>query len=877
VTERRGVAILLVLGAIAGLVAVLAGRDDPGPDESRDRGAIEVSLPDRFTEESPVAGRATLRGRIVRFGASTPVSGAKIVVGAAEAISGEDGRFLLESLDSGPASLSVEAVGFEDLRIEATVPPSGADVGDLVMCSPTRLHGKVVDEMGLSVPDARVCVLEMSRHRTSNRWSGPHRDQLLLAIRTLQDGEPLPGFVVVTAADGTFSIAGLSPGAYDVSARLTGKRTARGPIVLVKEGEESSVRLVLCPGAAIVGHVHDPAGEPVARARILAAPMSELHRLPYARVETAITGADGSFRVGGLLAGKPHVLLVMGPGGRMGHALSCSPPAQDVRITVLPRVTLAGTVRDDETGEPLANVELVGLLGRAVSGEDGRYELPGIRAHPILGMVRLTKDGYDPSLERLVFAIASPGGTVSRDFRLSRTILGRLRVTVRDPSGAPLEGVTIEILDLRSRTSRARGVTSSLGEAVLEGLPVGGGMFSTVGHELRVSHPGFVVVQRSRSGEREAVPLETRTVVVPPKGEGSAEVVLAPVGSVSGRVRDPSGRPVADVIVAFGETTTRSRPDGGFELTGLPRDHEIPISFRMKGFVDLDLTMVPGGAPIDVTLQPGGALVGRVHDEAGRPIEGAMLRVTAADADNDFVDSTWSAADGGFRISGLPPGPYDVAVGNDGHVPQEFPTVEVRAGDDGKRLDIRLAAGIEIEILPVHPGGALAVGVVLLRGPLALPVGDRVQQAGVRYWGRDRIKPARAVLHVVPGRYWILVYPLETVEDCGAVETTIDLLSAGTFRIKLGTRASRIVVRPKLPSGCRIQFIAATRTTPLPAFRVGLYQASDGLHVSPPLPPGTYALDVTMDAGTNAGPVKHRFEGLEPGGDPIEVDLTGPR
>jgi len=156
---------------------------------------------------------------------------------------------------------------------------------------------------------------------------------------------------------------------------------------------------------------------------------------------------------------------------------------------------------------------------------------------------------------------------------------------------------------------------------------------------------------------------------------GSAEpaaIALAPTASLAGRVVDAeSGKPLAGirlVVRAEGQTAflARSGPDGRYAIRGLP-----PRSYRLSAederFVPWSRTVaVTAGLEEthDVPLARGATLLGRVVDEQGAPIEGALAQVARGGENivRAFMRSMEGDAgvrtgrDGSFRATRLAPG-----------------------------------------------------------------------------------------------------------------------------------------------------------------------------------------------------------------------------
>jgi hypothetical protein len=149
----------------------------------------------------------------------------------------------------------------------------------------------------------------------------------------------------------------------------------------------------------------------------------------------------------------------------------------------------------------------------------------------------------------------------------------------------------------------------------------------------------------------------------------SLDVELVPGLVIQGNVRDERGAPVTDARVSgsfwleyvgapFGATT--SDANGRFELVLEPDESYIQLTARHPGFAPTELEKAlrrsdhPFGLDpqrIEVVLRTGAQASGRVSDPDGRPIEGALVYLSAFFHDNAVTDP-----DGRFTLASLPHG-----------------------------------------------------------------------------------------------------------------------------------------------------------------------------------------------------------------------------
>ncbi|MFN7132642.1 MAG: collagen binding domain-containing protein, partial [Myxococcales bacterium] len=190
----------------------------------------------------------------------------------------------------------------------------------------------------------------------------------LVEFATEGFGEAPPLARATTSADGTFVLAGLAPGNFDVWADVEGLGVAHA---LVEAGTEG-VQLAPAGGAVLQGTV-DFGPEPVAGVRVVA------HHQHERWFETTAS-ANGGFRFPPLPHGV-YTLVAQSPGRLSDTATVSAGASAEVTLTLsLPR-RLGGLVLRD--GVAVAGVE-VGLEGehrrmKTRSDAAGRFTFEGLR------------------------------------------------------------------------------------------------------------------------------------------------------------------------------------------------------------------------------------------------------------------------------------------------------------------------------------------------------------------------------------------------------------------------------------------------------------------------------------------------------------------
>jgi protocatechuate 3,4-dioxygenase beta subunit len=205
-----------------------------------------------------------------------------------------------------------------------------------------------------------------------------------------------------------------------------------------------------------------------------------------------------------------------------------------------------------------------------------------------------------------------------------------------------------------------------------------------------------------------------------------AVLVLAPQATVSGRVVDAAGEPVAGArLVATSQAgwTGRRAPavdravsatDGGFRLTRLDPAtvHRLLVEHPRFATAELDLAAPPAGGAredLEVVLDRGARAFGVVFGADGAPLAGATavlrpvrgsdspFRPRSVGRDEPSAPSADSDADGLFAIEHVVPGRFDLHVTAAGHAPLKVPGVEVpEPPEDGDLGSVSLQSGAEI-------------------------------------------------------------------------------------------------------------------------------------------------------------------------------------
>ncbi|MEO8191282.1 MAG: carboxypeptidase regulatory-like domain-containing protein [Acidobacteriota bacterium] len=211
----------------------------------------------------------------------------------------------------------------------------------------------------------------------------------------------------------------------------------------------------------------------------------------------------------------------------------------------------------------------------------------------------------------------------------------------------------------------------------------------------------------------------------------------AQAGSVSGRVLDPAGKPLAGARVqwvgyrtddqAIVDSSSATEPPALGEIrTGADGAFRVPLD---KPDVSVALRILPAGSPAlrfagpfdsteDVSLDvvhtaAGVRLSGRVVDDEGKPVAGARVRASGTDffSEQDAVtlSETKTGPNGVFVMEDAPDGFSTIAAGAPGFVRASLVQMDPKAD-----VKLTLKRGGTIRGIVVDPAGKPAAGAIVI-------------------------------------------------------------------------------------------------------------------------------------------------------------------
>ena len=406
--------------------------------------------------------------------------------------------------------------------------------------------------------------------RAARKRVGGREDELLLQlvaplkipVLVVESGSPIVGAQVAALSDGALPTLGRSgtDGALTLVHELAGPDIQRVvlqarwnnsqsvPVELdVAAGSPTEpVVLDLDSGDRLEGTVVDDQGHPVASALVSASPHP---KDASGQRPSAHSGAEGSFRLGPLVAGLLWDLRFEAEGYHQKRLAEISPASGPMLVTLQPVVRWEGRVADGSTGKPMPDFQ--GQLLREVA-ENGTVSFRNTResvrrtpgrpgefsvALPEAGKYQLritSKDCLPADSAPIVFSGGAPAPPRA-DLLLWPAAV--LEVLVQDGRGRPVRGYEVaavpwsgaggDVPPPEARKSATRQATDDDGRARFN---LGAGGLYSVG-----GGPAFW--------------LDTQRLKVEPGAPVFREYTLPATGDLEVSVRDETGQPLAGVQV----------------------------------------------------------------------------------------------------------------------------------------------------------------------------------------------------------------------------------------------------------------------------------------------------------------------------------------
>lgn len=625
------------------------------------QGARLVGRVTTAADARPVAGLAV---RVIRATSDPEFFPREIVTTDA------DGRYTLEELEPGPATVFVEGDRWstsgmvvnsflESFRLSATLVAGETTTLDLKVVPTTTAQGVVRDTAGRPVAFATVRAVGRQGPKNYTSWGA------------IENSTVAP---VVTAQDGTFTLRNLAVGAqYVCTATAEDGRTGRSGFVPALADGSTRIEIRVAPVRRLVLKVVDADdGTPIPNATVHVAMRK------WVVDDDQINGTAGPDGIAVLqLRGEGDAaVMAWAPGYLTTEGQPVEALATEATIPLHRGYVITGRVLGAD-GAPVSGAEveardpdapLTDPVDVTWANAEGRFDFavatPGPRelyVEASVGGVRLeavaTADTGGPPTT-LTLAPATSG--TSRD--------GVIVLHVVGPDGRDIPSASVEYQGELSSPSGAAFRGSLIGDRVVDGRAT-----------LRVGTRRVRVLVHSPAGKDQApLPFAAVTLAGLAARKDVVEVKLPMGKSIDGIVRGPDGTPMARLAIVARRlastpsglgtpsTVTATGSDGTFRIVGLEDGaHEIDV-IPPSGLRWSRPIQAPAGATgLELRLEAGVVAVLTVLDPVGRPVVGASVEAETVASLQTGVgyDSAQTDANGHARLERLAPAQrYEVTV-----------------------------------------------------------------------------------------------------------------------------------------------------------------------------------------------------------------------
>jgi protocatechuate 3,4-dioxygenase beta subunit len=443
-----------------------------------------------------------------------------------------------------------------------------------------------------------------------------------------------------TGADGNYRISRLSTGVFKVHAvsEDNAPRVASPlPSVRVKEGAVTQAAdLVMTPGALVEGQVTDAlTGAPIKGVTISVPSNSTKTDANGHYSVRALSGAGKIY-----VMGKPQDYLYpkVGSPSNNSNVTLAEGVTKTISFKLPPATPLKGTAQD-EAGHPAEGAVII--AGQqweetpATVGKDGKFSIKGMEPGPV---ELSTRGDWLLAQPRTVTLPLKEALVV----KLKRSVNVPLSGRVIDEKGAPVANAEVALSEYIpiTPTSASSSTVQVLTDA--DGRWTWTPQHSDTKVGAKGKKEGYRFVSGGEIQERKQIMAINGTMVTDDKASRPVtDIVLQKLtASLSGRVLDAGGAPVAGAYVWAPTSEGTTGPDGTWQLTELPPG---PVEIfaatdKLFGSAKVDNSVVPQDAApaIDISLGP----------LSSSPPEGAAARA--------FFDLVMAESKGEYAFNLLP-------------------------------------------------------------------------------------------------------------------------------------------------------------------------------------------------------------------------------
>ncbi|MEC9477423.1 MAG: carboxypeptidase-like regulatory domain-containing protein [Planctomycetota bacterium] len=711
---------LLIVGIGFALMTFLG---DSGPPTISEKSRSESSSP---VNTGPTPGDVGLQERTVEkvnvFGSvrdenGTPLPGAVVTLSALDGSRGlnqatlvteknvdNDGKFQFEDLDPGLYRFKGTLNGYQSHRLDvAVIEGSGTPTVELVLSSGMSISGTIFDPLGKPVAGAQVAAF---KERVEADAPLQKRLQVLLDLPEMQEEN---GIVATSDESGFYQVVGLEDLSYRLQVVASGFAPAEKRYIAAASSE---VDFMLELGGMLTGTVQDPGGIGVADALVEIYRQTGTQDIIEIIQERAMpplasrqTDGSGFFEFNELGGGSNFRLVARAERyqPRQFENLQVeSGGTASVDVVLSPGEVIQGTVYDPDGNVLEGALCKVNQMGARSEGPPIDLTDDGIESN---GSGEFVFDTLAEADYRLI--VSFPDFATYQELRIRP---GDDPLNIQLGEGAAISG---SVLDVETNGPIAGAVVTVNDVADVKKTAVtdgnGGYYVRGITEQRRpIAYVSVTATGYTRSGNEQ---VEVADGAETP----GANFYLERNGVVSGVVVSANGIPIPGVSVSARKMHSEQNPvvvnaappvtsgsDGSFEVIEvspgtdlfLEGSHGQYLVSQSEGF-----DLVAGGSMsgISLVMKIGGALSGIVIDEAGAPIEGAVVAVRdewlGEVNPESLPNKSYSDGAGQWYISSLPDGDHTIICSVPGYLIIERSGIVVAEGRNTANIELQMVKG----------------------------------------------------------------------------------------------------------------------------------------------------------------------------------------
>lgn len=535
------------------------------------------------------------------------------------------GNYSFTQLSPGTYTLTFIQAGFTTLTQSAAVAAGQTQVVNVILQPvPGTLTGTVSAQGGTPIAGS---VLRLT-------------DQFNTVIAT-----------VTTNASGQYTITGIPPGQYTLSASASNFQSqTRGTTIVSGQTTTENFTLAPSPGT-VTGTVTANGGTPVQGALV------EILDGANNIIAQTVTNASGQYTVSQLSPGTYQLRVTAAnfQTSLLGFTVAAGQiTTQNVVLQPSPG-TLSGTVTDAATGAVLSgtSVAVVNQSGATVASvqtnAQGQFTISNLA--PGTYSVTFGHAGY---ASLTTGAVVQPNATVTLNVSLDR-IVGVISGTVTDSQGGAIANATVNVFLNNSLVASVN--TNQNGTYTIPNLAPGNYTVSATAQNFQTQVQGVQVVGFQTSTANFSLSPDPGSLTGTVTANGGTPVP----GSVINVRTAAGGAVIATVITDQNGTYLVSNlAPGTYFVSASAQDFQTQtqgVSIQPNQTAAVSFTLVPNPVSITGTV---------ISQQTGQPIAGAQIEVRILDANGAVVTTLFTDLQGTFQAQQLAPGTYTVAAGASG-------------------------------------------------------------------------------------------------------------------------------------------------------------------------------------------------------------------